>query len=211
MCDAVGFWSVSQPPSCLCCLLFHPQRGCLSGDDPSRPKSDPSWLFSASHLVLDGPSPAKKCSCDEDVPGWTVCKLSPHPGALILLQCFLSEHPALLLWVRNGTGSRTASHSTDPMGMKQWSRKELCIPFCSFLMDQSHFFFFPDGVRGFRHMLSEDDFMQYQHEPDLLSPGIAVCLLIYRLYLVSLGRLSTWCSEMRNSCRGWDTNRVNSV
>lgn len=60
-------------------------------------------------------------------------------------------------------------------------------------------------------MLSEDDFMQYQHEPDLLSPGIAVCLLIYRLYLVSLGRLSTWCSEMRNSCRGCDTNRVNSV
>lgn len=60
------------------------------------------------------------------------------------------------------------------------------------------------GEKGFKHMLSEDNFMQYQHEPDLLSPRIAVCLLIYRLYLVSLARRvdviltfpSTWCNEI---------------
>lgn len=75
------------------------------------------------------------------------------------------------------------------------------------------------GEKRFKHIHSEDNFMQYQHEPDLLSPGIAMCLLIYRLYLVSLARRvdviltfpSTWCSEMRNFCRGWDINRVSSV
>lgn len=107
MCDAAGFWSVSHP-TFMSVLPFSPTEGVslrgliTQGQNQSLPGHSPHLhiRFWMTHLLLRNVPVMRTCQAGP------MCKLSPLPEALILLQCFPSEHLALLLCIRNSTGSR---------------------------------------------------------------------------------------------------------